>query len=297
MTYRFLQEKGPPQGPIEVGGRLLSFSRPLLMGILNTTPDSFSDGGRFSNHQEAIETGLAMVEAGADILDIGGESTRPGAEPVPLDEELCRVLPVVEGIRKHSPVFLSIDTYKAEVAREAVRAGAEIVNDISGLGFDPAMAETVANLDAALVIMHIQKTPKTMQEDIAYENLLAEIETYFQERVDYALSKGVQKGRIILDPGFGFGKTVDQNYELLRNLPRLARLGHPLLVGTSRKSMIGKILNKPPLERTFGTAATVTAAVMGGAHIHRVHDVREMKDVLAISEKIIAADSHTGSFP
>lgn len=287
MAYSFIPDTRREYPPLTVFGRSLSFRSITLMGIVNVTPDSFSDGGRFGDAAQAIETGLAMVEAGADILDIGGESTRPGAEPVDVDVELARVIPIIEGIRKHSDVFLSIDTYKAHVAGEAIRAGAEIVNDISGLRFDPAMAQTVASLQSALVIMHTPSGPKTMQKDIHYDDLLSDLETFFRNQLQVANAAGIDAQKIILDPGIGFGKTVHQNYQLLRHLPRLVRLGYPLLVGTSRKSMIGEILNKPPGDRLMGTAATVTAAIMTGAQIVRVHDVTEMNDVVRISEAII----------
>jgi dihydropteroate synthase len=260
-----------------------------VMGVVNVTPDSFSDGGDFFDHQTAIEHAGELVEQGADIVDIGGESTRPGADPVSLEEELQRVIPVVEAVAERHDVRISIDTTKAEVARRAVEAGAGIVNDISGLGFDEAMADAVADLDAALVLMHIQGTPETMQESIDYADLVDDIRAFFDERIERALQAGVDRDKIILDPGIGFGKTVEQNYQLIRELDGFFGFDRPLLLGSSRKSFLGAVLDKPPKERDWGTAATVACGLFAGADIVRVHDVEEMVDVARVTEAICGA--------
>jgi dihydropteroate synthase len=257
------------------------------MGILNTTPDSFSDGGRFLDRETAISRGLQMVEDGADIIDIGGESTRPGAEPLGLEEELRRTLPVVEALAGKISVPVSIDTYKAAVAERALDAGASLVNDISGLRFDPAMAGLVAGRGVPVVIMHIQGTPRDMQTQPVYGALLPEIMDYLRESIRIAMAAGVGRGMIIVDPGIGFGKTFDHNLEILNNLEEFTKLGGPLLVGPSRKAFIGKILGgAPATDRIEGTAAAVAASVLKGAHIVRVHDVKEMTKVVRVCDAI-----------
>lgn len=256
------------------------------MGVVNVTPDSFSDGGEFFAPADAVERGVAMWEAGADIIDIGGESTRPGAAPVPADEELERVVPVIEALAERTEAVISIDTYKARVARAACAAGAHIVNDISGLGFDDQMAQAVADTGAALVLMHTRGTPETMQKDIDYDDVVEDIRAYFAQRLQLARQAGVDDGQIVLDPGIGFGKTIAQNYRLIRELHRFFDLGCPILLGTSRKSFIGKILDKPPAERVWGTAATVACGLYAGADIVRVHDVAQMADVVRITEQV-----------
>jgi len=258
----------------------------LIMGILNVTPDSFSDGGQYLRVDKAISRALEMEREGAEIIDIGGESTRPGAEPVPLQEELNRVLPVIEGLAKRTRVLLSIDTYKAEVAEQALAAGAHLVNDISGMRFDPGMAPLVARTQVPVVIMHIKGTPREMQVNPTYENLMQEMIAYFHERVEFCRSEGIKNDQIILDPGIGFGKRLKDNFELLRRLDEIVQLGFPVLVGPSRKSFIGKTLDLPVDQRLEGTAAAVTAAILKGARIVRVHDVREMKRVAIISDHI-----------
>ncbi|KWT92836.1 dihydropteroate synthase [Candidatus Magnetominusculus xianensis] len=250
------------------------------MGILNVTPDSFSDGGRFFDRTMAIDQALAMVSAGADIIDIGGESTRPGAEAVSYDEELRRTIPVIEAIAQGVSIPISIDTYKAAVARRALEAGAEIINDISGLRFDGAMASVAAHYDAAVIIMHIKGTPKDMQINPVYEDIFSEIGAYFNKSIDIALAAGVKKDMIVLDPGIGFGKTIDHNLQIIGNLGRFKGLGYPILIGASRKAFIGKILGDVPVDkRLMGTAAMVSASILKGADIVRVHDVREMSEV------------------
>ena len=269
--------------PLQIGGRA------LIMGVLNCTPDSFYDGGRYFSHEAAIAHGQLLAEEGAEVIDIGGESTRPkgvyggGAEPVSVEEEKRRVLPVIEALSKIVNLPLSIDTYKAAVASAAVQAGASLVNDISGFQFDPQMPETVAQLGVPVVIMHTKGSPAEMQSNPAYENLLDELYLYFEEQIALARAAGIAADRLIIDPGLGFGKRVQDNYEILRRLPEFHGLGCPILIGPSRKSFVGKALNLPPEQRLEGTAAAVAAAVMNGAHIIRVHDVREMRRVATIA--------------
>lgn len=277
-----------------VGGRTLSFGdRAYVMGVLNVTPDSFSDGGDYLETSAAVDRALQMEAAGADIIDIGGESTRPGAEPVSASQELERVLPVIESVRRQSDVWLSVDTSKSVVAAAAIDAGAQIVNDISGLGFDEAMASTVAEADCGLVLMHIQRTPKTMQQQIAYDDLIGDIRAYFQTRLKRAQAAGIDASRVILDPGIGFGKQIAHNYRLIRELAQFSDLGHPLLIGTSRKSFIGAVLDAPTNERLWGTAATVACSILCGADIVRVHDVDAMTDVARVSEAICSMEGCT----
>jgi dihydropteroate synthase len=275
-----------PAGTIEFGERYYT------MGILNVTPDSFSDGGDYNETEAAIERGIALAESGADILDVGGESTRPGAEPVPVEQEIERVLPVVEGLADATDAFISIDTRKAPVATEAVDKGAAIVNDVSGLGYDDNMATAVAESGAALVMMHMQGTPETMQDEIEYDDLISDIHDFFARRISEATDAGVPENRIILDPGIGFGKTVTHNYRLLRELSAFFGLGRPLLLGPSRKSFIGAVVDRPPKQRVWGTAATVTAGLLAGGDIVRVHDVDEMIDVVRVTEAVAGMDPH-----
>lgn len=261
------------------------YSRTYIMGIINVTPDSFSDGGKFVNSDHAVESALTMVEQGADFIDIGGESTRPGSERIPAHEEMKRVIPVIEKLVKYSDVPISVDTYKSEVADESLKTGAKIVNDISGLHFDENMAEVIARHGASVVIMHIRGTPKTMQNNIIYNNLLGEIFSYLKEGIKKAVNKGINQ--IIIDPGIGFGKNLDHNLEIFYRLKEFHELGYPLLVGPSKKTFIGKILNLPVNERMEGTAAAVSVSIMNGANIIRVHDVREMKRVASIVDAIL----------
>lgn len=265
-----------------------------LMAILNVTPDSFSDGGLFNSLTAAIDRAQAVVQAGAHILDIGGQSTRPQAEEIALEEELARVIPMIEAVRSSSDrsidlasVPISVDTTRAAVAQAAVAAGADLVNDISGATYDEAMLPTVAELGVPIVLMHIRGTPKTMQQLTTYADLLGEIYEFLANRVEAAVAAGIAPNQIILDPGIGFAKTYAQNLEILRQLPKLRSIGCPLLVGTSRKSFIGHILNQPdPQQRTWGTAATCCAAIAGGADILRVHDVAEMREVCQVADAI-----------
>lgn len=260
--------------------------KPLVMGILNVTPDSFSDGGKYDNSQKAIDYAIKMEDEGANIIDIGGESTRPGAEQVDIEEELKRVIPVVEGIRKKSNILISIDTYKSAVASRAISAGANIINDISGLRFDNNMVCLASETQVPVIVMHMLGDPQNMQNNPLYTNLMKELITFFQDRVDVLISNGINKNYIILDPGIGFGKTVEHNFTIIREMSRIVDLGYPVLVGPSRKAFIGSTLNLPPEDRIEGTAAAVTAAIMNGSRIVRVHDVKEILRVVMITEKI-----------
>lgn len=257
------------------------------MGVLNVTPDSFSDGGQYFGVEEAVDRAQEMAEEGADILDIGGESSRPGSLPVPTDEEERRVLPVIERLTDELHIPLSIDTRRARIARKALDMGVIMVNDISGLRDDPAMGQTVAEENSYVVIMHMKGTPKDMQVNPAYGDLMGELLAFFRERVDYAQRCGIDRRKIVLDPGIGFGKRVQDNFAILRNLDQIVGLGHQVLVGPSRKSFIGATLDLPVQERVEGTAAAVTAAVLNGARMVRVHDVRQMKRVVAIADGVV----------
>ncbi|MGI9952431.1 dihydropteroate synthase [Moorellaceae bacterium AZ2] len=257
------------------------------MGILNVTPDSFSDGGLYFDPERAVARAREMVAAGADIIDIGGESTRPGADPLPLEEELRRVVPVVDRLAKELTVPLSVDTYKAEVARAALEHGATIINDISGLRADPEMARVVARFGCPVVIMHIKGTPKNMQENPTYEDVIGEIKEYLRQGIEMATEAGLPREKVIVDPGIGFGKNLEHNLKILQQLEEFKDLGQPILVGTSRKSFIGKILNLTAKERIWGTAATVALSIAHGADIVRVHDVLEMKQVVQVTDAIV----------
>jgi len=257
------------------------------MGILNVTPDSFSDGGRFFDPASAIHRGIQMAEDGADIIDIGGESTRPGAEPISIEEELRRTIPVIEALAKEIRIPISIDTCKAEVAKNALDAGAEIVNDISGLRYDPRMPEVVAAYKAPVVIMHMKGTPKDMQKAPVYEALIPEIMDYLREGIRIAMEAGIPEDKIIVDPGIGFGKGFEHNLEIIHNLCEFTLLEKPLLIGPSRKAFIGKILGDvPPGGRFEGTAAAVAISIFNGANIVRVHDVKEMAKVATVADAI-----------
>ncbi|MBA4371886.1 MAG: dihydropteroate synthase [Thermodesulfovibrio sp.] len=258
-----------------------------IMGILNITPDSFSDGGMHFDPAKAVDHALRMVDEGADIIDIGGESTRPGSDPVPLEEELRRTIPVIRAIAQRISIPLSIDTYKAEVAKQALEAGAAIVNDISGLRFDPEMPKTIAAFRVPVVVMHIKGTPRDMQINPSYDALIPEIIEYLRECIAIATRAGISEEMLILDPGIGFGKTFEHNLQIINRLSEFKALGKLLLVGPSRKAFIGKILdNAPASERLEGTAAAVTASILNGAHIVRVHDVKEMARVTKVADAI-----------
>jgi dihydropteroate synthase len=257
------------------------------MGILNVTPDSFSDGSLFLDPERAVERALEMEEEGADSIDIGGESTRPSAAPVDEEQELRRVIPVIEKLAGRLRVPISIDTYKATVAREAIRAGAEIVNDISGCTFDPRMFEVVSSSAAGLILMHTRGMPTEMQKNTAYSAIIPEIVRFLSERISAAESCGISLQRIVVDPGIGFGKSLEGNLEILRNLEQFSVLDRPILIGTSRKAFIGTVLGRDTGDRAYGTAATIALAVANGASILRVHDVRHMRDVAIMAHAVI----------
>ena len=265
---------------------LILGKRTLLMGILNVTPDSFSDGGLFLDKEKAVSYGLGMVADGADIIDIGGESTRPGSKLLEPQEELRRVIPVIESLSKEVDVPISIDTYKAVVAQKAIEAGAQIINDISGLHFDPSLAQIAARENTPLILMHTRGTPETMQKDIHYRSLFPEIIRYLKDSIRMAESAGVDPGQIIVDPGIGFGKTVEDNLLILKHLSEFRILGKPLLLGTSRKSLIGKILNAGVENRLEGTLSTIVIGVLNGAHIIRCHDVPHAKKAVAVADAV-----------
>lgn len=287
MSFLAKPTERPTFSPIEAGEHTLEFGDQFhIMGVVNVTPDSFSDGGDYYDHDRAIERAVELADHGADIVDIGGESTRPGADPVPAEEEADRVLPVIEAVAERIDAVVSIDTTKSEVARQAIDRGAGMVNDVSGLGFDDRMGEVVADTGAAYVMMHILDDPSTMQEDIDYDDVVDDIRAYFERRLDRADQAGIAHDQIILDPGIGFGKTVPQNYRLIREVQRFLDFERPLLLGTSRKSCIGAIVDRPPKQRVWGTAATVACGLMAGADLVRVHDVAEIHDVVRVSQAI-----------
>ncbi|PKN70677.1 MAG: dihydropteroate synthase [Deltaproteobacteria bacterium HGW-Deltaproteobacteria-12] len=259
-----------------------------IMGILNVTPDSFSDGGLHYSQQKAMEYGLQMIEQGADIIDIGGESTRPGASPVSAKEELKRVIPVISGISGQSNVPISIDTNKAIVAREAIAAGAEIVNDVSAFQHDKKMTQIVKKGRAAVIMMHMRGKPLNMQNgNLTYSNLMGEIITFLRQSIEKAIFAGIEKESLVIDPGIGFGKTPEDNFRIINNLGELRTLGIPIMIGTSRKAFLGKITGGEPQERVEGTAATIAASIINGCHIIRVHDVAVMKKIAAVTDAII----------
>jgi len=267
--------------------------RTLIMGVLNVTPDSFSDGGSFLDSQAAIARALELEREGADILDIGGESTRPAAAPVSAREELSRILPLFEALRGKLRIPISVDTQKSEVAEAALAAGAQIVNDISALRTDPHLAEVVRHAHAPVILMHMRGTPRTMQRGPFARDVVRDTMTGLREALVRARRAGLEKSRILLDPGIGFGKSHEQNFEILARLPEFARLGCPIVIGTSRKAFLGKALAKPgepplpPNERILGTLATVTASILGGTHIVRVHDVAEIARVARVADAIV----------
>ncbi len=260
---------------------------PCLMGVVNVTPDSFSDGGMFFDSTDALEQSLTLVREGAAIVDIGGESTRPGSDAVGVDEELRRVVPVVEALADRVGVPISVDTMKAEVARRALAAGAAIINDVSALRFDDAMVDVVAESGRPVCLMHMQGEPKTMQDDPHYDDVVDEVQRFLEERMSYALARGVREDQIMLDPGIGFGKTIEHNLALLRHLDRFTALGRPVVLGTSRKRFLGAILGSAPAERTTGTVATTVIGLLAGAHVFRVHDVRPNFEALRVTLAVL----------
>jgi dihydropteroate synthase len=267
-------------------GRIDLEGRTVLMGILNVTPDSFYDGGRRPDAARAAADALALAEAGAEIIDIGGESTRPGAQPVPAEEELGRVVPVIRAIRRALSTVISIDTYKASVARAALEAGADMINDISALRFDPRMAGLVASERVPVVLMHMQGIPRTMQVEPRYDDVVTEVRDFLAAQVGRAIDAGIDAEKIIVDPGIGFGKTLEHNLTLIRHLSAFACLGQPIMVGASRKAFIGKILKLDPDDRLEGSIAAAVAAVLAGANIVRVHDVKETERAIRIADAI-----------
>ncbi|HKV62730.1 MAG TPA: dihydropteroate synthase [Candidatus Acidoferrum sp.] len=275
---------------LKLGSKTLALGeRTLVMGVLNVTPDSFSDGGKFLEPEAAVEQAFAMAKAGADLLDVGGESTRPGSREISAAEELDRILPVLQALQGRYEIPISVDTRRAAVAELALRAGAGIINDISGLKHDPRIAEVAAQQAVPLIVMHMRGEPRTMQAGPFARDVMKDVLQGLRRSVAIARKAGVAKSQIILDPGIGFGKSFAQNYELLQKLPQLAKLSYPLMVGTSRKGFLGAALERdgepaPPEERIWGTAATVTASVLNGAHIVRVHDVAEMVQVARVAD-------------
>jgi dihydropteroate synthase len=281
---------------LRLGKRTLVLGkRTLVMGVLNVTPDSFSDGGKFFSVEQAVTGALEMERDGADLLDIGAESTRPGSEGISAEEELRRLLPVLEGLRGRLKIPISVDTQKVEVAEKSLGAGAEWINDISGLNNDPRMAEVAARHKVPVILMHMRGTPRTMQKKPFAKDAVRDVTAGLRESVEKARRAGVAKSQIVVDPGIGFGKSHAQNYELIARLPELAKLGFPILVGTSRKGFLGVTLadaeGKPATaeERFWGTAATVTASILNGAHIVRVHDVKEMVLVAKVADCLLDA--------
>ncbi|MCE5312605.1 MAG: dihydropteroate synthase [Nitrospiraceae bacterium] len=264
-----------------------SHKKTVIMGVINVTPDSFSDGGLCVDKYSALDRAMRMADEGADVIDIGGESTRPGSAPVELKEELRRTIPAIEAISRKVQIPISIDTYKAEVARQAINAGACIINDISGLRFDPAMKNVAASSKAYLIIMHIKGSPRDMQADPHYDALVPEITDYLRHGISMAAEAGVDENKIMLDPGIGFGKTLDHNLEILNRLDEFRQIGRPLVAGVSRKSFIGKLLdNAPAGQRIEGTAAAVAVSIMKGADVVRVHDVKEMAKIARVVDAI-----------
>lgn len=262
----------------------------LVMGILNVTPDSFSDGGLYFDTEKAINHALSMIKDGADIIDVGGESTRPFSDPVSLEDELSRVIPVIKELKKRTDVAISIDTTKSIVAREACLVGADIINDISGMLFDAKMVDVAKDLDCPIILMHIKGNPKTMQENPVYDDVISEIKLHLLNRVDYAIDNGINRKNIILDPGIGFGKTIENNFEIINRLDELTCVEYPFLIGVSNKSFIGKILDIDENNRLQGTIVANTIALQKGCKIFRVHNVKETKRSLLIGNKIFNSE-------
>ncbi len=264
--------------------------RPLIMGVLNVTADSFSDGGRFIDPERALDHAYYLAQSGADVLDVGGESSRPGAEEIPADEEIKRVIPIIKKAAKKLKIPISVDTVKSEVAERAFDAGASILNDISALRMDENMAALAAANDVYVILMHMRGTPADMQKNTEYDDIIGEISGFLKESALKAIEKGIKKEKIIIDPGIGFGKSVDGNFVILKNLDKFLKLGYPVMVGASRKSFIGKTLGVDPDQRLEGSIAAACYAVMNGADIVRVHDVVETGRAITIIEKISTAD-------
>jgi dihydropteroate synthase len=262
--------------------------RTWIMGVLNVTPDSFYDGGRYFDPAAALDHGLSLVEDGADILDIGGESTRPGSDPVSAEEESRRVVPLIAALRRRTRALLSDDTTKFEVARAALDAGADIINDIDSASLDPRLLSLAAERDAGMILMHMKGVPKTMQTNPRYDDVVAEVRAFLAEKIDIAEAYGLSRDHLVLDPGIGFGKRLEDNLVIVRRLEAFAGLGRPVLIGVSRKSFIGKILNLPPDDRLEGTIAASVLSLVHGAHLLRVHDVRSVRRAALVADAILA---------
>ncbi|WP_022853550.1 dihydropteroate synthase [Thermodesulfatator atlanticus] len=273
--------------PLKVRNKLFEWGeKTYLVGVLNITPDSFSDGGLYLNPAKALRRAEELIAAGVDIIDIGGESTRPFAKPVPVEEELKRVVPVVEAIRKACDIPISIDTYKAKVAEEALAAGADIINDVSALRFDPAMAKVAAKANVPVILMHMKGNPQTMQVNPEYEDVLEEIALFFEERINFAEKSGIKREKLIIDPGIGFGKRFEDNLKIIKHVDFFKRLRLPVMLGPSRKSFLGQILGKEAPERDAGTMAVVAYAALKNVDLVRVHNVAMANDVLRVMEAI-----------
>jgi len=278
---------------MKLRGKALELGRrTLIMGILNITPDSFSDGGRFADYERALAQAFELISAGADILDVGGESTRPGSDPVPLPVELERVIPVIRAVRESSDIPISIDTNKSEVALQSLAAGADIINDVSSLRFDPAMVRVAAESGAPVIMMHMLGAPRTMQVNPVYESVISEIIAFLEQRVKFAVQNGIERSQIIVDPGIGFGKTVTHNLNIIRDLDRFSCMDRPIMLAASRKRFIGKILGRPEGERELGTAVVNGFGIAAGAHILRVHDVAFHREAVGMAEAV-----RSGYFP
>lgn len=288
MTFSGTSPLRPRPLRLASGGEL-GFERTCVMAVLNVTPDSFSDGGRYVRLEDALPRALAQVEAGAHVIDIGGESTRPGALPVPAEEQLRRIIPVIRGLRRQSDVAISVDTTCAQVAEAALGAGASLVNDISAFRFDAAMIPLLARTGAPAVAMHTLAPPKLMQENPEYADVVAEVVTHLQQRVAVCVGAGMEASQVVLDPGIGFGKNLGHNLALLRHLRELTSLGHAVLVGTSRKNFLGAVTGKPVDQRGQGSAAAAAISIVLGAHMVRVHDVAAMSDALKVAEAIASS--------
>ncbi len=272
---------------LEWGDHSLNLSnRTHIMGVINVTPDSFSDGGLYFKEDKAIEQGIAMAHAGADIIDIGGESTRPYSETVSCEKEIARVIPVIEALSRVIKIPISIDTCKAKVALEALKAGASIINDISALRFDPEMATVAAGAGVPVILMHMQGTPRDMQKNPTYNDLIGEILAFLKDAIERAVKAGIRTDLIIIDPGIGFGKSFQHNLEIIRELKQLGSLGTPILLGLSRKAFIGRILQNQPHERDIGTMAAISAGILNGAHIVRVHNVQMAVETVKVIDEI-----------
>lgn len=270
----------------QIGNRLFDFNSAYLMGILNVTPDSFSDGGRYIKPNQAVEHALQMLQDGADIIDIGGESTRPGSEPISADEEIDRVIPVIKEVLNNRPdAIISVDTYKSKVALAALEAGAKIVNDISAFTFDPEIADVCSQFNAAAILMHIKGTPKTMQSDTSYKEVISDIYDFLRKRADFAMQKGIKN--IIIDPGIGFGKSVKDNFKIIKRLKDFKSLGFPILIGVSRKSFIGKTLDLNIYERDLPTAAIEAVSIINSARIIRTHNIKNGRQIIKLTSEII----------